>query len=702
METRRRTQRVQVASSDQAIGLGVHAPSVVRTQSDAANKAAALSNFLGFGQKLAGQQIERKQELDKTAGAEAAARGDFDEQTLHTMEKSAAFVFGAESVLAKERAVLDKAAAKEFYQTTVDKGLTPAEVDVQMDNWWKERYEGVSTGMARMVLPHMQQARQEILGQHIQMQAAETVNELTAAQGTIIDDALRSGTYNHDDVRAESNRVLGKDATNALLTERWIAYAADAQDETILDSEELAMLRQNREYAPDIQKARSDIKTARIEAAEQATFATQGAMQAAIGKLADNGDPRFWDALDRSVVADKNGVRVVEKDSEVEAYINRFYKAQEKAQVGSVNTNLWATGNGRSMKSNSERDEAANKHANDVVTRAIEQGATEDEAAAIGRASLIDAAVRNNYAPTALRDQIEVSPQNAEAWTAGYDLYTQMRARKASSKVLNQIDSDTVRAYETYERLVRETGNPERARESIASSDFSLWKNVGDSVKTDMENSVVDTLRDGFLFGDNDINDSTRLRTMVKEDLEYYVSKGFPEDEAVKMAVNNLDPERQRYTVVAGELYRSTEGWGTQASEAVKLAKETYAEQNDVRGFFGGIDSDDINVRPVPNKPGYVYIAGPGPLASFGSAEEVSIEQINEGYAAFNEGVARASAEARDEKVVESAMNELYPLPKGHGVGTDVRRSFAKKEQERRWNALTPEQQDALIDRQGN
>lgn len=698
METRRRTRRVQVQSSDSFVGTGVHAPSQVATNSKAASNAAALGSALNLGGKFAAEQIEIGQNKDRQAGAQAAMEGKFTDEELHQMEQSAAYVQGAQSVLAKQRIIEDSAAATEWYQREFDKGAGLDDLRHGLNQFWSARYAGVSTGIAREIAPLMAQASDSIMSSHAKFQAAETQDQLIQAQTEVLSQALKGGNYDWNALRTQGNSILGKDTMNAVAVDAISRHAAESLDETVWDRKEFSMLRQNHSFRDDIDKNINDTRTARFKAGEEATINAQGAALAELGSLADAGDPRFVQAMPNATQANADGVHLVETDTQSAALWARYMKAIQSPADTSVNTTLWAQGNGRTIAKDADRDAAAMADAQSKVEQMLKTGKTDEEgAAAAGRAYLIERSTINNYLPKQLRGELEISPTHPN-FSSAVDLYDQFEAERPGW-VAEHMDSNTVREIRSYKRHLTQTGDPQKALERINTNDPSLYSNLTPKMVSKAENQIVDDMRDGLLWSDNGISDSDRLRGLVKDDFKYYVEQGLGVEAAMEQTMLNLDG---RYVAVGGELYLTNEGWGSNANEALNVALEAYAmEQGQTEWWSSDSPNVDmVRAMPVPNKPGYVRFSVKGSLMSLGSMTEVPISDVMGGYTAFKNAAAALAEDRQDVDLETKARNSLTPIPISVSIENPELYQRMVEERDRKWNSLTPAQRDAHKARQ--
>ncbi len=686
MTTKRRSRRVQVQSSDTFVGTGVYAPSNVRARSQAAENAFALSEALGFAAQATGEFVERRNEREMQAGAEAAARGDFNEQELHELEKSAAFVYGAEQILAKERAIIDEAAAIEYYQTEVDKSLSPSEVDEVMDAWWKERYEGISTGMARLVLPNMQASRERILANHINMQTQETQDQLLEAQGTVMQDALRTDSYDHAVFREQSNRLLGKDATNQLITANAIEFAMSELDETVLDRDEWAMLREHRVYGPQIAQARAQVRTARIDARKAAETADRAFAYEGLRQMAEARDPSVIGLIYDSATPDAEGVAII-SESEAQGLLKMYYDAGESEAITISMIDLIDQGLGGRDIPPAQYDEAFQAW----VTAKQEQFAASnpdaDPAAAAEslRVLTVERIAANGKMPGWMKRNLETaSPTNEARFGEGYALYEEFEANHPGL-VHSMINENAVRQFEMYDELSRDFG-PEGALERMRNFDRSLVSEVTRDERDQAIGDIVDSVTD-IPWSLREIQETPKLRRLVNDRFDYMIGLGLPVERAAEFAMNDLE---QRFIIIDRQLYPASSPWGPNGNDAA----EWYRGMQETHG------TGPIRFDPVPGEPNFVYVT-PEESVLPAAGERISIAAIANGYEGhLHAETVRAArdrnAEVRDE-YIERAKDHLYGPDRTIRAGSE----FFVQDQNRdaRWEALPEAEQNMVIDR---
>ncbi len=694
MPTRRKTRRIQIQPSDQPTHLGIHAPSAVNAPSKTARQASALSAALGLGQQVAGDQIQQRQAEDAEDGALAAMRGDFSDEELHKMEKSAAFVTSAQKVLAKQRIIEDATAAREWYQQEFDKNAGLDDLRAGLNQFWETRYAGVSTGIAREIVPLMSQTSDEIIKSHARYQEEQTHTELVTAQGMVLDQALRAGTYDHDAVRGEASALLGKDAANALITERWIEYAISMNDETILDHNDLNTLRQNRKYAPKIASARNNIEKARIAANEEATINTQGQIAARIGEAADLGSTDFPSLMEQYTTPDPvTGVAIIETDDQARGLWTRYFRSFGEDAKSDIHKANWLAGLARRSAKRADREQGAADAINEIANR---------EGPEAAEAVLIERSVINNELPAFAKAEIEIAPTNP-AFRKAVDLFEKFEAYN-KGWIGSQINSDTVRDILYYQRL-REDHGEERAIELLDSYDPKLFEQSGG---TRAVNEVIPTIIDiidgnnvSNLFSGNHLEDSAVLRSMIHDDMKYYVNQGRSLDEALKLTAVNLNPESGRYVNVDGHLYKNTDGWNSDAPEVAELTRTEFAKElGETKWYSSEGDGDEIEIVPVLNRPGFVRIGHKNDVIKY---EIRSIAELNERFLqvrAENEAEIIRQGDEKTRRELDEKAKDLYmPLPSYVGTPDPAMVDIMRAAREEQWDDLPEQERQRLRDR---
>jgi hypothetical protein len=352
------------------------------------------------------------------------------------------------------------------------------------------------------------------------------------------------------------------------------------------------------------------------------------------------------------------------------------------------------------MAKDSERDAAAISDASARVEHLIDQGVEPQEAQAAGRAYIIERSTVNNYLPKGIKAELEISPTHPN-FSQAVSLYEQFEAERPDW-VADHIDSNTVREIRSYQRHLQQTGSEEEALARINASDEKLYKALEPKVIAEASDAIVEDLRDGIFLTHNGINDSDRLRLLIKGDFKYYVEQGLGTESAMAQTINNI---KGRYTAVGGEMYLNNEGWGQNADKALEAALKVYAKENEAVGFFGGADLDSVSARPVPNKPGMIRLSLKGSLMSLGSMTDVSIKDVMSSYTDGAKATAvKAAAKSQDAKhlkVERLAKEALTPIPASISSGKSTNAYIQMLEvRESKWASLTNEQRDAHMQRQ--
>ncbi len=279
----RKTTRVAVQSSDQFVGTGVHAPSFVRTPSSSlADTAAALEGFLKVGGAARADYLSDKRKKDIAAGTLAAEKREVDPETLRQQEHSAAWVYGAEKVLGRARAITDGAELLKRYESEFDKNQSVPELRHWLDEQMNGLYAGADAGIAREAAPYLSRSAERILATHGQYEAADAKANVANALATGTIDALKNGIMTSERWKQTRDEYTGLADTKELglkaLTDDIIDYAIQAKDETILDNPLFEHLKMN--------TATRDLWTAGYEKATVARE-KQAAADADAGRLAN-------------------------------------------------------------------------------------------------------------------------------------------------------------------------------------------------------------------------------------------------------------------------------------------------------------------------------------------------------------------------------------------------------------------------------
>jgi hypothetical protein len=432
-----------------------------------------------------------------------------------------------------------------------------------------------------------------------------------------------------------------------------------------------------------------------------------GARRAALEALAEQGGGEdVLNAIIASASPDENGIIVHDTPDQIKKLITKLYDANAKTVLGPDNVNAWMSGNGRSM-SPDELEDASKTAAVTVRQKALADGATEEQAQEQAILQTVAWSVESNEIPKWVRSEMSINPANREAFLNSISLFDTFEAKQPGFAAAALGDDEAIATIQRFKRLRAELADDDRAFEMLSQFDPELVKQVTPKERREAVENVfkrLDKLADkgaGF-FTDAGVNDTTRNRKLVNAELDWYLSRGYSVDSAMKAAIDALNPVNGRFVQIDGHLFPRSEGWGANAQAAVDQQKEAYATENN-------IDVDDVEVRPIPNKPGQVAFQDRGYVLS-GGMDPMDIEELNKSYAESQPQVTpEENAEVREDAAMEAqkkrraratadAKAKLFPI---HNVSARDRRNyeFAMDARERAWNKLTPEQQERLIRR---
>lgn len=662
METRRRTRRVQVASSDQASSLGVHAPSVVQTRSKAADQAFALSNALGFAQKFAGEQIQAKQARDDEAGALAAMKGEFTDEELHTMQKSAAYVRGAQRVLAKQRIVEDAAAAQEWYQTEFDKGAGLDDLRAGLNKFWADRYEGISTGLAREVAPLMAQTSDKLMTAHAGFQAEQTQIDVETAIVSSASAAFETGAMNAEEwkvARSDAIELAGKDRANELLFAAVEQHVAATGNPDVWDEPYLEMLKTNPKFAQRAAKSRGDAAKAQRKAYEDATVLERAAIEATLIESAQAGSPTTMTDL-------RNQFEAGNVDEEIVRNVTKQYaNAVVEFQVADDFVERYTRGATAALDLSdadySDRSKAA-------FGFLVEQNGEAE-----GTAMFLDGIVKNGRMPTWVKRRLDAaSVSNPDEFAASYAWYsTMMSADPLKTRQL--VTERTQTLFDSYELMRADYGDA--AMDHMQNVDPSLVANVPKTDYNDYLDDAIGEVEDGPWFNNLDEADPY-TRKIVKQRYNHMLSLGRLPEKAAEFAVADI---KKRYTIRDGKLWPNAAR--PPAQPVLDYVKKSYQQTDE--------DNREYEIVPAMNRPGFAWVRPQGALAYGG--ELVRVDDMTEGYrmdqsASREAAFAQKAAETKSEHLNEAMQRAtgLYSLPHDKSVMGDNMRQA----QQDAWNAL--------------
>ncbi len=707
----KRTKRVAVESSDRFYGTGVHAPSYVKGRtSSAQTTAAALEGFLRVGGQAAYLEAGRRADADKLRSDEATQAG-LTQEELDKMEETAAFVNQANATLNASRSIIDATTDMEWYQTEFDKNLSTLDLVEALNERDRGRMANASKAQSRAYFPRKTKANGRILAAHKLYEEKATHDKLVLAQGTLLQDLFKQsgGNPTPEDWNAWRTQTgeqpgaatqLGVDEANEIAVRAMDQYSHDDESEVIYDAPFAEKLRSNPKYKDEIDASYTKARNARIEKNEQISIAQQGLALSQMDQLADAGDLSLLDMIPAASRPNKNGVVLLETEVQIKALYNRLWAGVANQTMPALNASLWADGNGRMLANDAERDQAAS----DQTQLFRDQTGADD---AQTQAYSIGLSVVNDYVPMSLKSELEINPQNP-AFLGAVALYEQFETQQPNF-IGKHIASDTVRDILTYQRELVATGSQQKALEKIGNTDWSFVKNTPETVRAEAGIEVMDEL-DGFLWFKG-VKDSPRMRGMIKDEVNYFISKGYTIPQVITASVASLDPKSGRTTLVAGHLYRNDEGWGANAIESARVAEiimTKYAAERQVYGWYepegkSAPDSDQVSMTPIPHKYGSVLIAVTGDLAGLSTMTERTIESMFAEVAEDDKEIELASQAATADAVTEKAKANLTPF-----VGTrtlspmslasifEPTREWAFQKREDNGNKLTPAQQQLL------
>lgn len=676
METRRRNRRVQVASSDQASSLGVHAPSVVQTQSKAAGQAFALSNALGFAQEFAGEQIKLKQGRDEEAGSLAAMNGEFTDEQLHTMEKSAAYVRGAQKVLAKQRIVEDAAAAQEWYQTEFDKGAGLDELRSGLNDFWKSRYDGISTGLAREVAPLMAQTSEKLMTAHAINQAEQVNSDIQTAITTSAAAAFENGSMDATEwsvAREDAIALVGKDRANELLFAAVEQSVAKSGNPDVWDEPYLEMIKTNPKYAQRAAKSQDDARKSQKTAFDKATIVQRARIEADLNVRAEAGDPAVLTDLSNQLAAgmvDEGIVRTVTKK-----YADAVVAGTEQA----AGTDAFHNATTSYLDLNNEDYNAVSKAA--LSELVAEHGEEE------GYAMFLDGVAKNGRMPQFLdRMMKNASPANPEGFDQAYQVFSTIRqADPAGSHKLFTDETQTL--FESYEVLVNDYGDPQIAVQKLNEIDPSLVGKVDRGDYNDALSDAIGKVEDGPFFNNLDEADPY-TRKLVTKRMNHMIAMGYAPEKAAEFAVNDI---KSRYAIADGKLWPNTAGFQSDPTSVLEYTRERYSK----------LDAEGREVEVVPNmaRPGYAWVRPKGSLPFAG--EPVKVSDLDAHYRTDqkrirDEALMATQAETKADLMLRAKQRAtgLYSLSLDKSVMGDRLRQA----QDDAWYKLSPAARQKVID----
>ncbi|MDJ0708924.1 MAG: hypothetical protein QNJ14_00970 [Woeseiaceae bacterium] len=699
MPTKRKSRRVRVASSDVATGTGVFAPSQVRTQSDDARKAAVLSDALGLGRNKLGEAIARRQDKAFLRGTKAFFEGR--EPTPEELE-SDAFVFGFKRSEHDRKLIEFKTELAESYPE--DRLAEGFDVNAWLDAKAQEAFPlDPEVDLDRAFIPETTQylngLRTQYLAAEVRNTRAETLDQmadnLAVKAGDIVGETGMVSAEQWKEIDREAFEVGGVDYAKRTMfgIAKQMAAAGNVEALSTIPERGQGTWRSDPDFAGQYERLAVQAQNVRDAQNERNTTAYVGVRRAALSQLAEAGDLGAVEAIVSAAAPDENGVTVLDTPEQVASLINKYYDANQKRALDLTALTAWREGNARVLTDN-EKDAASMLDAQAVVANAIAQGREPEEAEALGRAYLVERSTVNNHLPGALKDEIDVSPKNSEAWQNAVALYDQLESQQEGF-VGRYLRSDLVRDIVTYKRMLREYGgNAEQALEALNAIDRELPKQVPTKDRREAEESVRDKLADGPLLSTL-VEDSLPLRKMIADEMDYYLSRGYSLEQAEKNALDSLHPKSGRYMVVEGHLYKNGGGWDHNAAKVAEWTREQYAEEND-------LNSGDVEIVPIPAKPGRVRIISDDMMLP-GSVTEVAISDLNAEWQrgqveAEREAIEKGRQAARDE-AIQKAKEANYPLPSPSSFRDPAMLDLMLLERERRWNALTDAQRERLISR---
>lgn len=670
MAQKRRSRRVQVQSSDQAVGTGVYAPSQVATKSKAAQNAFGIAQALG----VAGDAYGMKVKHDLNKGYEDAMAGNVTEEDLENLNKSRAYVRGATQKIAEARAIVDAQTIVERYQTEFDKTGSMEDLDKFLRGAYEELYGNLSPGLYKAVLPHMERSVSGIMGSHAKLMQTETQQTVQDSIVVSAQKRFQTGPVTAEDwsaMRSEALALTGNtDTTNALLMSAVEQHVAESGDYALWDEPYLEKLKTNPKYADRAAKSQDDARKAADKAFQDATIVERATIEADLIERAQQADPTVMTDL-RSHL---------EKKYVDEEIVRNVVKQYANAVVEGISSGirLDAFFDGETAYHDLSDDDY-----NDTA-KAAQAKLVADHGDQEGMKLFLDGVAANGRMPKFLKRQLDhASPRNPQAFNDAYGKFAMLRSADPAG-YQRLMSEETQLKFESYELVLEEEGDPQRAINRMTEVRPELLQEVPKDEYNRYLNEAIGDVADGPFFNNADEMDP-QLRRTVKKRYNHMIALGYQPERAAEFAVNDI---HKRYTIHNGVL------WPNEA-KANTEALDFQLEQSKLHDGEGR----DYEIVPAAGRPGYAFLRPKGGLAFGGDVVKVS--DINSRYDAAEK--ARRDHAAREQQaqvkqsILDKAMGRatgIYRTPVHRGMSEELFRS----EREKAWNKLTPAEQNAVIE----
>jgi hypothetical protein len=433
---------------------------------------------------------------------------------------------------------------------------------------------------------------------------------------------------------------------------------------------------------------------ANIKAAEdsyRATFQSQRALEHSLDKqLAKSGDPEVLSRIAAGGLAGPNGEPARYSEAQQTALYDSYFKSVAEGASTRGLVKDFVGGNGMGLTAE-EYDRGFQGFITDLEENLQNEGLAPEEMEAQLVKAGIERSVVNNRVPKTFKDRLMVGIRNPKKFQQAAEFYDQFEAQLPGF-IENHIGDKQSMLFETYGRLLDDTGSEQGAMAALEAYQYGLHKEGGQDFQDDRMDAIEDavsTITDKP-WSVNNYEQTARINKRVAAQVNHYIDMGYDLDEATDFAVTAIT---RRSTRVGDYLYELDAGWGPEP-----LLEHEWAVAN--AAAHAGTEPEDIRIVPHPNDPKSVLIQRMSDVLP-GSGQVMAISDISNAYKRHTGEVEwghRELAKVKtDEQVAvarQRAFERMFP-PNPYGKPGD--RAAQLLSQKKQWAALPMSERNRLI-----
>ena len=260
--------------------------------------------------------------------------------------------------------------------------------------------------------------------------------------------------------------------------------------------------------------------------------------------------------------------------------------------------------------------------------------------------------VQNGQLPSVYRDQMGVNLSNPEKFKDAAGMYSQVEALRPGFAETQIGNPQSMKLY-AYNRMLSETkGDEDKAIELMGAYEQgrSQTKPIQPLIAKVNKKAVEVIVENGW---SRDFATTSRLQSLVDEEVRFYVDAGNEPEVAGKYAVEHI---QRRYIRVGDHVYPPDAGWGTNPQSVYDFQIAEMAKQRNV-------DPDTLSIIPTGDP---LIVRIESTESTLPSTELHNISDLTLGYNAFN-------------SVDEQARKEAHRTAGPEALGIAEKRAFDKR-----------------------